>query len=217
MSAEVRQSGPNRNRWMLPVILLVVIAAIIAAVLIAKNRSSASSSPTSTPTPAPLPTATHGAKTIVVTATPGGVTPTPGGPPTPTLVSVQGGSTPLPHATPVPTVVGLTLGEISRPQHEVQTIQSGANAGDSRYTYHLNPTRTVNVDLQAYGFKAGLYQIVKPSPAGPTPTPQQSPGGRPVINYIVSYKGKQYAVAVAQVVKAGPKGIWVIVTILPSS
>jgi hypothetical protein len=114
-------------------------------------------------------------------------------------------------------VAGLTLGEITRPAHEVATIQSGADAGDSRYTYHLDPTRTVEVDLQAYGFDSGQYSIVKPSPSVTvTPTPQHSPGGRPVINYVVSYEGKNYSVAVAQVVKAGPKGIWVIVTILPS-
>ncbi len=206
MSTEVRRSFINRNPWLLSVLLVVLIAIIVGAVLFTRNRST-SSSATATPTSPP----------IVITATPAAVTPTPGGPPTPTLVSTTGGATPLPRATPVDTIPGLTLGEITRPAHEVASIQGGADSGDPRYTYHLDPTKTVEVDLEAYGFRSGQYTIVKPSPTvTATPTPQTSPGGRPVINFIVSYEGKNYSVAVAQVVKAGPKGIWVIVTILPS-
>jgi hypothetical protein len=206
MSTEVRRSFINRNPWLLTTLLVILIAIIVAAVIFARSRST-SSSATTTPTAPPT----------VVTASPAALTPTPGGPPTPTLVSATGGATPLPRATPVDTVPGLTLGEITRPAHEVATLQAGAGRGDSRYTYHLDPTKTVEVDLRAYGFASGLYTITKPSPAvTATPTPQKSPGGRPVINYLVSYEGKTYSVAVAQVVKAGPKGIWVIVTILPS-
>ncbi|HCF99995.1 MAG TPA: hypothetical protein DEV93_05580 [Chloroflexi bacterium] len=206
MSTEVRRPFINRNPWLLPVFLVVLIAIIAAAVLVARSRST-SSSATATPTAPPK----------VVTATQAALTPTPGGPPTPTLVSTSGGATPLPRATPVDTVPGLTLGEITRPASEVAALQAGADRGDPRYTYHLDPTKTVEVDLEAYGFASGQYVITKPSPSVTvTPTPQKSPGGRPVINYLISYSGRTYSVAVAQVVKAGPKGIWVIVTILPS-
>jgi len=38
--------------------------------------------------------------------------------------------------------------------------------------------------------------------------------GRPLVKFIVSYQGKEYTIQVVQPVQRGPKGIWVIVTIL---
>lgn len=210
MPVEVRRTFVQRNKWFLPILLALIVAALIGGALLVRSRAFTATRST------PTPTATPQVKTKVVTATPSGVTATPGGPPTPTLVSAQGGSTPLPGATPVPTVPGLTLGEIIHPQHEVVAVQKGADGGDSRYTYHLSPLRTVMVDLVAYGFKSGGYTIVSPSPqAQASPTPARAADGRPVVRAVITYRGKQYTVAVAQAATRGPRGTWLIVSILP--
>lgn len=198
-----RRSSP-RAPWVLPVILAVLIALLVLGVIFGKRIKDAMSSPTSTPV-------TH---TVVVTATPGGptATPAPGGAPA-TATPGSGASTPLPHATPIPTVPGLTLGMITRPQHEVSTVQAAADANNGTYIYHLDPRKVVQTDLPHYGFTNG-FQVVEPNPS-PTPTPYTGQDGRPLVKFVVSYQSKEYTVFVVQPATRGPKGIWEIATILP--
>lgn len=204
MSDTVRTT--SRPPWLLPVILVVIIAIIILAVVFGPKITKSLSSPTSTPA----------VTTVPVTATPGGSTPTSAGaavPSTATPSSSVGISKALPGATPVPTVPGLQLGEITRPLHVVNTLQSNVDAGNSAYQSYLDPRKVVQNNLPAYGFTQ-VFEIVAPNPS-PTPTPYSGASGRPVIKFVVQYQGHVYTVFVSQPGKTGPHGIWVIVTILP--
>src|SRR5690242_19770522 len=100
--------------WLLPVLLAVVVAAIVLGVVFGSRIRSAFEAPTATPRPTQAPQSTP-------TPRPKGPTPGPG-------TKIRGGSTPLPSMTPVPTVPGLILGMITRPAHDVQTIQRQAAA-----------------------------------------------------------------------------------------
>jgi hypothetical protein len=206
-----------RAPWMLPVILAILIILLVGGVVFGSKIKSAFNSPTATPAATQTPqviTATPAPNTTPApNATPG--TANPAAPATATPSSGQGASTPLPHSTLVPTVVGLTLGMITRPQSEVNAIQSGANGGNTKYTFYLDPRQVVQNTLPHYGFTQGVT-IVSPNPS-PSPTPHQGvdSSARPLITFIVSYQSKEYTVVVAQPVQRGPKGIWVIITILP--
>lgn len=189
-----RGSGPG-NRWILPVILVLIIAAIVVgAILWATLRKSASG-----PTPTP--------RVVVVSpgATAGGAT---------ASTTARTGSTPLPGASPVPTVPGLILGMITHPPSKVAAAQRGADAGNSSYTFRLNPRQVLQTALPTYGFHG--FSVVSP-PASPSPTPRVGADHRNVIWYVVSYQSHDYTVAVAQPAKQGATGVWFIVTILPGS
>jgi hypothetical protein len=188
----------------LPVILASVILIVILGVIFGSRIRQAVSSPTATPT----------ATAIVVTATATGgsgaaglATATPGGP---------GKSTPLPGGTPPPTVPGLQTGMITHKQVDVQKIQSGANAGNPQDTYYLDPIQVVQKNLPHYGFTSG-FQIISPAQATPPPTPYTGTDGRPEVDTMVSYQGRRYKVSLEQPATRGPKGIWLIVTILAQS
>lgn len=215
MSANVPSRGPARAPWLLPVILAIIIVLIVLAVIFGNRIKNALNSPTATPV----------VKTVVVTSTPGGATSTPGTPgtataannpaipPSATPASGVGVVTPLPSTTPVPTVPGLQLGEIARKQVTVTEIQSAADKGNSHYRYYLDPRQVVQNNLPAYGFTQG-FQIVSPAPS-PTPTPYKGSDGRLLVKFEVEYLNHVYTVFTAQPATQGPKGIWVIVTILP--
>ena len=100
-------------------------------------------------------------------------------------------------------------------RNNAPTIQKNADSGASGYTFYLNPRQVVMNTLPDYGFPAGSFQIVDPASASPTPTPFTDQSGRPTIKFIVSYQSRKYQVSVSQPETRGPKGIWVIVTILP--
>jgi len=134
---------------------------------------------------------------------------------TATPANGQGAATPLPNATPIPTEQGKQLGEITRPQNQVTTIQKGADAGSTQYTFYLDPRKVVSMTLHNYGFPDGSFQIVSPASPSPSPTPFTDPSGRPTIKFLISYQGRKYQVAVSQAGIRGAKGVWVIVTILP--
>src|SRR5579871_6021246 len=136
-----------RAPWLLPAILALIVIIIVLVFVFRSRINSATSSPTATPTPPPTATSTSSQSgtggngtAIPATATPG----------------PNGASTPLPHATPVPTVVGLTLGMITHPQHDVATIQQNTDAGNSSYTYYLDPRAVVQNTLPHYGFTRGF-------------------------------------------------------------
>lgn len=93
----------------------------------------------------------------------------------------------------------------------VQKIQSGADAGNSQYTYYLDPIQAVNHNLSQYGFTH--FTIVTPSQPSPSPTPTLDQLGRPLVTVIVQFNGKRYAISLVQPGKKGPGGIWMIVTI----
>lgn len=186
----------SASRWILPILLALVIAAVVlGAIFLPRLRQSAAS-----------PTAT--ARVVVVTSSPTAavstaiVTETPSGT----------GSTPLPGATPVPTVQGLTLGMITHPSNIVAQVQSAADAHDPGAAYRLDPRQVLLQTLSNYGFHG--FSIVSPAPS-PTPTPKVGADKRNVVRFLISYKGKQYTVAVAQPAKQGKNGVWFIVTILP--
>ncbi|GAC1335402.1 MAG: hypothetical protein NVS2B16_22140 [Chloroflexota bacterium] len=207
-----RQTFWAQNRWALPLLLALIIVAIVLAVTLGPKLKSSSAAATATPA----------TQKIVVTATPGASTPTaatnatPGanGAPTATPANGQGASTPLPNATPIPTEQGKVLGQITRPMTRVTAIQKGADAGNAQYTFYLDPRQVVLNTLPDYGFAKGSFQITSPAPS-PTPTPFAQQDGRPLVYFVISYQGRQYQVRVAQPGAKGPKGIWVIVTILP--
>ncbi|MBV9280333.1 MAG: hypothetical protein JOZ41_09665 [Chloroflexi bacterium] len=195
MQPSVRRSYWSRNPWALPVILAVLILVLILGVVFGRKIVNSSTSATATPT-----------------ATAASAAPTP----------TAGGSTPLPSATPFATVAGLPnlkLGMITRPQSEVQRVQTAVNNKDPHYLYHLDPIKTVQTDLPTYGFSGG-FQITSPPPSpSPTPFNEASTGGlnRNAVNVMVSYQGHTFKVTAAQPGTQGPTGIWEIVTIAPVS
>jgi hypothetical protein len=204
-----RRGGPPW-KWLLPILLALLIAALVIVFAFGGKIKDAISGPTATPvvvtqvvvtsTPAPGAIGTPG------TPGPGGVVTTTPGP---------GGSTPLPGGTPIPTVVGLKLGMITHKAVDVAKIQSGADAGDPNFTFYLNPVTVVQKTLTNYGFTGG-FTILSPASAQPTPTPTAGADGRPLVLVKVSYQAKNYIVQVVQPGKHGPKGIWLIVSILHS-
>lgn len=201
----VRQSSGPGSRWWLAILLAVIIIAVIAGAIFIPKLTKHASSPTAT------------AQVVVVTGSP-----TPGSPNVTVVVTatatggVKGGSTPLPGATPVPTVPGVKLGMITRPSSVVANDQAQANAGNSQFTYYLNPRQVVMKNMPDYGFKGG-FTITSPASPSPSPTPHVGVDHRNVIRFLVSYQGQTYTVAVAQPGVQGSKGIWVIVTILKGS
>ena len=195
----------SRYRWLLPLVLVLVILGIVLGVTLGpKLNSSSASKATATPTPQ--------VATVVVTPTPGPGTPRAAVPPTATPGG-KGAATPVPGGTPVPTVPGLKIDEITHKTADVQRIQSEVNSENPSYTYYLNPIQVVQNDLPHYGF-VHPFQIVSPAQTGPTPTPFTDQSGRPTVNVLVSYQGHKYKVSLSQVATHGPKGIWMIVTIV---
>jgi hypothetical protein len=204
----VRQSSGPGGRWWLAVLLALIIIGVIAGAVLIPRLTKHTAKPTATARVVVVtsaPTAGSAKVTVVVTAT--GTTGTPGS---------GGGSTPLPGSTPVPTVSGLKLGMITRPMSVVNNDQAQANKGNPGYTYYLDPRQVVMKNLPTYGFTGG-FTITNPASPSPSPTPHIGADKRNVIRFLVSYRGQTYTVAVAQPVVQGPKGVWVIVTILKGS
>lgn len=201
----VRQSSGPGSRWWLAILLAIVIIAVIAGAILIPRLTKHTAKPTAT------------ARVVVVTGTA-----TPGSPKVTVVVTgtatggSTGGSTPLPGATPVPTVTGVKLGMITRPASVVTNDQSQAGRGNPQYTYYLDPRQVVMKNLPDYGFTGG-FTITSPASASPSPTPHMGADHRNVVRFLVGYGGKTYTVAVAQPRIQGPKGIWVIVTILQGS
>jgi hypothetical protein len=196
-----------------PILLAALIALLVLGVIFGPRiRDALSQSATSTLAPTGTP--------VVVTATaPPGTAGTsvavanPAVLPSATPANGVGVVTPLPGTTPPPTVAGLQLGMITRSQHEVSAIQHQVDSGNGQYAFYLDPRAVVHNDLPHYGFTQA-FQIVAPAPS-PTPTPAKGADGRPLVKFVVEYQTKVYTVSVAQPGTQGPKGIWVIVTILP--
>jgi len=212
----------GRNKWVLPAILGLVILGILAAVFLGPKLKSASSSATATPTQA-APTATSHAVVITATTVPGAPTATAGGPTaapggaSPATATPSGGkgvSTPLPNASPIATVAGLHTGAITHAQHVVTDTQAKVDAGNAAFQYYLDPRQVVQRNLPAQGF-TGPFQIVNPANPNPAPTPHADQDGRPIVNFLVKYQNAVYRVSLAQAGTRGPKGIWLIVTVLP--
>ncbi|HEX8917367.1 MAG TPA: hypothetical protein VF898_02600 [Chloroflexota bacterium] len=103
---------------------------------------------------------------------------------------------------------------ITRQQSKVQQTQSAASSGNPAYAYYLDPIAVVQHNLPNYGF-TGPVKIVSPVQVTPSPTPYTGADGRPLVQVVVQYRGRPYTIQVAQPATRGPKGIWVIVTILP--
>jgi hypothetical protein len=207
----VRQSSGPGSRWWLAVLLALIIIGVIAGAVLLPRLTKKSAHPTATArvivvTSSPTPGSPK--VTVVVTAT----STSPGG----SSTAVGGGSTPLPGASPVPSVTGLKLGMITRPISVVNNDQAQADKGNPAYTYYLDPRQVVLKNLPTYGFTGG-FTITNPAAPSPSPTPHIGADKRNVIRFLVSYGGQTYTVAVAQPGRQGPKGVWVIVTILKGS
>lgn len=204
--------NPNSGRrWILPVVLALVILAIIAGAFFATHPhvfgSGATATPTATATATAVPTATGiPTATAVPTTAPTG-TPKPGPTGTP-----RPGPTATPKPAPTSTV---KLGTISYPPAQLDAAQRNANAGNSSYTYYLNPFMVLQKSLPSYGFQGGFKVVSPAAPPQPTPTPFTGSNGLPQVKIRVQYQGKTYVVTLEQPRQKGPKGIWVISMIAP--
>jgi hypothetical protein len=119
----------------------------------------------------------------------------------------NGGVTPVVGSTPVPKHAGLILGMITRPWTKVVTVQRAANAGNKHYIWYRNAKQVVKATLPHYGFKPPIHMISPPKPV-------KSVSGRPLRKAEVVYQHELFKVYVAQPDLHGPKGIWMIVTIV---
>jgi hypothetical protein len=119
----------------------------------------------------------------------------------------KGGVTPVVGSTPVPKAPGLILGMITRPRVKVLTVQKGANAGNKHYVWYRDPKQVVTRTLPQYGFKPPVNMISPPKPV-------VSSASRPLRKAEVVYRHELFKVYVAQPDVHGPKGIWMIVTIV---
>lgn len=197
---------PSNNRWWLPVLLALLVLIILGVAFWASHRNLFASKATPTPTPRVV-TATP----LPVTATPlPGQTGTPN--PGPTGTPRPGPtSTPMPTPKPSPTALnGVHAGTFTYTQAQVDTIQRGANRGDTAYTFYTDPFRVVQGTLPHYNFKSGFSITAPPTPPAPTPTASTSANGQPSVVITVSYRGANYHITLIQPVQHGPKGIWVI-------
>ena len=196
----------SRYKWWLVIGLALAIVLIILGVVFAtqshhrKHQPTPTPTPTVTPrpTPSPLPTPnpTHGAA------------------PTPTTQPTQAPSpTPTPSLTPIPTVVGLSLGYVHRSPARIQQIQSNASAGQPGYKSYLSPVKSLQYNLQSYGF-TGQWRVIQPPQPSATPTvsprPYTAPDGTPAEKFIVSYQGHTYEVILEQLAQHGTGGVWLI-------
>jgi hypothetical protein len=119
----------------------------------------------------------------------------------------NGGVTPIVGSTAVPKKPGVILGMISRPWHKVVTIQQAANAGNKHFIWYRNARRVVLATLPHYGFKPPIHLVSPPKPV-------KSSVGRPLRKAEVEYQHELFKVYVAQPDVHGPKGVWMIVTIV---
>lgn len=220
----VHDNGPGWRRWWLPVLLALLILAIVLGAYFATHHSRAAT-PKSTPTPTSTPGATA---TLLPTATAspraaGTSHPHPTATPRPRPSATP---RPAPTSTPrlTPTAVprptrsasdAVKTGTFTYSATQLHTIQQGANAGNSSYTYYLDPITVVQRQLpQYYGFTGGAITLVSPSASSqPTPTAYSNTQGLPEIKITVQYQGKRYVVVLDQPETQGAKGIWVIVKI----
>jgi hypothetical protein len=92
----------------------------------------------------------------------------------------------------------------------VNTIQQGANRGETAYTFYTDPFKVVHGVLPHYGFTGPFTIVAPPTPPALTPTPATNAQGQPTVTITVSYEGARYAIVLIQPVQHGPKGIWVI-------
>lgn len=144
---------------------------------------------------------------IACQATPGPATATPVGSGRYTPGPTAGAVKPLPGKTAVPLAPHLVLGMITRPLNVVRTIQREADGGNKGYTWYRDQTAVISHTLPQYGFKPPIHIVSLPKPF-----PRYA--GRPIRKAVVTYEGTLYQVRLAQPLTQGPKGIWVIVTIL---
>jgi hypothetical protein len=175
----------RRNSWTLPALLVLVLIALIVGIFLESKVRALT--PSKTP----------------AISTRKGATPT----------ATGGVSKPLPGQTAVPTIVGLRLGMITHKAAEVRSVQSSVDAHKPAFSWYLNPVTVVRKSLPRYGFVKPV-QLIQPAAPQPTPTAYVDPTGRPTVKVLIRYRRKLFTAFVSQPGRKGPRGIWLLLTII---
>jgi hypothetical protein len=199
----------SNNRWLLPAGLVILILLILAGAYWATHPHLFAAKATPTPTATSRPATATPRPGPTGTPRPGPTgTPRPGATSAPTAAPTHAATaTPRPSPT---ALNGVHAGTFTHTQAEVNTIQQGANRGESAYTFYTDPFRVVSANLPHYNFNGSFSVVAPPTPPAATPTPSTNAQGQPTVTITVTYRGAKYAIVLIQPVQHGPKGIWVI-------
>jgi hypothetical protein len=114
------------------------------------------------------------------------------------------------HAAPQP-----RTGGISYSLSWLHWLQRQVDRGNRRYRFYLDPVQVTLRGLPHLGYAGAPIRLVAPPRPRPAPTAHHGEDGLPETDVVVRWRGRQYWVVLNQFVRAGPTGIWSIITITP--
>jgi hypothetical protein len=94
-------------------------------------------------------------------------------------------------------------------------LQRQVDRGVPRYRFYLDPVQVTLRGLPHLGYTGPPIRLVRPARPRPAPTAHHGEDGLPETDVVVRWRGGQYWVVLNQFVRAGPSGIWSIITITP--
>jgi hypothetical protein len=104
---------------------------------------------------------------------------------------------------------------IGYPIRRLRRLQALVDRGDRRYRRLLDPVKVTLYELPHYGFTRGGIAVVSPSPPHPSPTAHAGEDGYPETDVVVRYRARKYWIVLNQLMRRGPGGIWLVITITP--
>jgi hypothetical protein len=128
------------------------------------------------------------------------------------VVALCGAGTPRASsgATPHPRTGGVTYSIAW-----LRWLQGQVDKGNPRYRFYLDPVQVTLRGLPHNGYRGAPIYLVAPPRPRPAPTAHHGEDGLPETDVVVRWRGRQYWVVLNQFVRAGPRGIWSIITITP--
>lgn len=105
------------------------------------------------------------------------------------------------------------VGGISYSITWLRWLQRQVDRGNRRYRFYLDPVQATLRSLPHLGYTGSPLQLVLPPRPRPAPTAHRGEDGLPETDVVVRWRGRQYWVVLNQFVRAGPHGIWSVITI----
>lgn len=120
-----------------------------------------------------------------------------------------------PHAAPSRTAAQPRTGGVSYSMAWLRWLQRQVDRDNPRYRFYLDPVQVTLRGLPHLGYSGAPIRLVAPARPRPAPTAHRGEDGLPETDVIVRWRGRRYWVVLNQFVRAGPSGIWSIITITP--